>query len=352
MTRDEIIQILDHGELATIAKLFGTKKEKLIIYPGYEGAANLVFDYQMKNIPMILRISFNQERTSEQIRAELHFINYLIEHGVRASAPVKSKAGNLVESITNHGIPLYAVSFIKGKGMRVPDNQYRYRENVPIEEYFLDWGQMLGKMHAATRKYQPINDLIRRPTWFELHKSRFENLRLIQERYPLVHDRITSLFEEIQSLPKEKDGYGLIHGDFNDGNFTVDYSNGNMTVFDFDDCCYFWFAYELASAWEGGIGRVMFRGLQERKAFMKHYMDVVMEGYDKNNSLLSVWMEKIPMFIKLIQVEELLHFIQYIYKSDEGLQGEIKYKLYCIENEIPYMGFYDSIYSPEKPFSL
>ncbi len=351
MTRDEIIQNLDRGVLEIIAKLFGTRKEELIIYPGYEGAANLVFDYQMNYIPMILRISFNQERTHEQIQAELHFINYLIEQGVNASMPVKSLDGNLVETITTAGIPMYAVSFTKGKGMRVPDNQYRYRENVPIEEYFLNWGQMLGKMHAASKKYQPMNDLIKRPTWFELHKPRFEGLKLIQDRFPIVFERITSLFKEIHSIPKETDGYGLIHGDFNDGNFTVDYSNGDMTVFDFDDCCYFWFGYELASAWEGGIGRTMFRDLPERKSFMKHYMDVVMEGYDRFNSLKPVWIERIPLFIQLIQVEELLHYIQYLDNADEELMGEIKYKLYCIENKIPYMGFYDSIYSPETPFS-
>ena len=37
-------------------------------------------------------------------------------------------------------------------------------------------------------------------------------------------------------------------------------ATGDMTVFDFDDCCYFWFMYELASAWEGGIGRVEVHG--------------------------------------------------------------------------------------------
>ena len=86
------------------------------------------------------------------------------------------------------------------------------------------------------------------------------------------------------------DSYGLIHNDFNDGNFTVDYDNGDITVFDFDDCCYFWFIYDLACAWESGIGRVMFRPLAERKDFMNCYMEDMMAGYNKENTLSAEWL--------------------------------------------------------------
>lgn len=352
MNRGEIFLLCEKEVLDAFAKMFGTSKEDLKIFPGYEGAANLVFEYDQDGIPMILRLSFNQERTLEQIQAELDFIQYLVDQGVRASLPVTSKAGNLVESINVNGFPLVAVSFIKGKGMRVPDNQYRYRENIPLEEYFYNWGKMLGKMHAVTKKYRPMNELIKRPDWFDLHKNRINVETHIPERFSVIRKQIYSLFKEIRSLPKDQEGYGLIHGDFNDGNFTVDYSNGNMTVFDFDDCAYFWFIYELASAWEGGIGRVMSRNLEKRKAFMDHYMGTVMRGYNQENSISEIWMEKLPMFIRLIQVEELLHFIQYIEEPDEEIGGQIQYKLFCIEHEIPYMGFFDSIYNPDKPFSL
>ena len=110
--------------------------------------------------------------------------------------------------------------------------------------------------------------------------------------------------------------------------------------------------YEIASAWEGGIGRTMFRGLSERKSFMEHYMEQVMEGYSLENSLSDEWLERLPMFIKLIQAEEFLHYAQYLDEPDDELQGELNYKIKCIENGIPYMGFFDDIYSPEKPFSL
>lgn len=352
MQREEIIKICDREVLDTASRLFGVRKDALKLVAGYEGCANLVYEYKRDGQPFILRVSFRSDRTVEQILAELHFVNYLAEHGVRVSRPMPSQNGKLLETVQVRGIPLHIVSFVKGKGMRVPDNGYRYREDAPIEEYFQNWGWILGRMHTLAKNYQPASDQVIRPVWFEIHKSRLMIETQVPKRLPVVRDRIRSLLEELLSLPKDRDSYGLIHGDFNDGNFTVDYTNGDITVFDFDDCCYFWFIYELASAWEGGIGRVMFQGLEERKAFMEHYMEQVLEGYNRENSLSTEWLARLPLFVRLIQVEEFLHFVQYIDEPDDEMQAQLDYKIKCIEDDIPYMGFFDSIYSPERPFSL
>ena len=352
MQRADILSICDREVLEKAAMLFGTLKEDLRVFPDYEGAANLVYEYVLDGKPLILRLSFRSERTLDQIRAELHFVTYLAEQGVRVSVPIASRKDNLVETIQAAGIDFKIVSFIKGEGMRVPDNGYQYREGVPIEEYFQNWGHVLGQMHRASKQYQPLSEHVRRPDWFGLHQSRLSIVERLPDDLQVVRCRIQSTLAEIQSLPKDRDCYGLIHGDFNDGNFTVDYSNGDMTVFDFDDCCYFWFMYEIASAWEGGIGRVMFRDLQERKAFMDGYMEQVMAGYQRENLLSDDWLEKLPLFIRLIQIEEFLHYAQYLNDPDESAAAGLKYKIKCLEEEIPYMGFFDRIYSPEQPFCL
>jgi Ser/Thr protein kinase RdoA (MazF antagonist) len=352
MQRERIVEICNRHVLATAGQLFGTNKEALDLFGSYEGCVNLVYEYESAGQPLILRISFLPEKTAAQIQAELHFLNYLAEHGVGVSRPVPSKNGNLIETVHAAGIPFHIVSFVKGKGMRVPDNDYRYREDAPIEEYFQNWGRVLGQMHALAKDYQPISEAVKRPDWFELNQPE----RLLQTRVPerlhVVRERITSYFEELRSLPKDRDSYGLIHGDFNDGNFTVDYGNGDITVFDFDDCCYFWFMYELASAWEGGIGRVMFRGLDKRKAFMDHYFEQVMGGYEQENSLDKEWLARLAFFLKLVHIVEFLHFVQYIDEPDENLQAQLNYRIKCIEDDIPYLGFFAPIYSPENPFSL
>ena len=352
MQREEIISICDREVLDTASRLFDIRRDALKLVAGFEGCANLVYECKRDGQPCVLRISFRSDRVAGQIQAELHFVNYLAEHGVRVSRPMLSQNGRQIETVWVRGMPLHIVSFVRGKGMRVPDNGYRYREDAPIEEYFQNWGRVLGQMHALAKDYQPASAQVIRPVWFEIHKPRLMIETQVPKRLPVVRDRIRSLLEEIQSLPKDRDSYGMIHGDFNDGNFTVDYTNGDITVFDFDDCCHFWFIYELASAWEGGIGRVMFRGLEERKAFMAHYMEQVMEGYNRENFLSAEWLAHLPLFVRLIQVEEFLHFVQYIDEPDEEMQAQLDYKIKCIEDDIPYMGFFDGIYSPERPFSL
>jgi Ser/Thr protein kinase RdoA (MazF antagonist) len=352
MKRKDIVEICGREVLAQASRLFGTPHKDLKLFPDYEGSANLVYEYALDKKPYILRISFRSDRNAGLIQAELNFVKYLAGHGVLVSEAVPSQNGKFVETLVAAGIPFHVVSFVKGKGMRVPDNDYRYRDDAPLEEYFQNWGRVLGKMHARSKTYQPASAQIKRPDWFELHTPEDLIEARVPERLPLVRDQLQSLFEELRSLDRDRDSFGLIHGDFNDGNFTVDYTNGDITVFDFDDCCYSWFVYELASAWEGGVGRIMFEDLDRRKGFMDHYLEQVLEGYSQENAIGTERLSRLPLFLKLVQAEELLHFLQYIDTADAAMQARLNYLIKCIEDDIPYLGFFDSIYSPERPFSL
>jgi Ser/Thr protein kinase RdoA (MazF antagonist) len=349
MNRKEIFELCEKDVLDTAARLFGTRKEHLSKFDDYEGCANLVYQFKRNDQPFILRISYRPDRPVEMIQAELHFVSYLANNGMRVSKPILSELGNFVEVIPTAEIPFIAVAFVKGRGMRVPDNRYRYREGVPIREYFQNWGRALGQMHRLTKTYQPLSESIKRSEWFAWEQYRGFPYG---ERLPIIQKKYDKLIAELHALPKDVDSYGLIHNDFNDGNFTVDYDNGDITVFDFDDSCYFWFMYDIACAWEGGIGRVSFRPLAERREFMDRYMEQVMEGYNNENTLSNEWLRRLPLFLRLVQMQELMHFAQYLDEPEEEIQAELRYKIRCIENDIPYMGFFDDIYSPEKPFSL
>jgi Ser/Thr protein kinase RdoA (MazF antagonist) len=352
--RKQIAELCQLQALPQIAALFGTNCEELSLYADYEGCQNLVYDYQQDGRSMILRISFRPDRSPEQILAEVHFINYLFDHGVQVSRSVPSLHGNLVEALFAGGQRFVAVSFVKGKGMRVPDNDYRYREGVPIDEYFRNWGHVLGQMHALTQHYFPLDPPTRRPEWLE-QRSLQSIYDIVPENLPLVRTRLVNLLSELAAQSMPTDAYGLIHNDFNDGNFTVDYETGNITVFDFDDACYGWFMYDLACAWEGGVGRTMFQPeARKRMAFMERYFDQVMLGYYRENTLAQEWLGQLPLFLKVVEMESLLSRLEYRRVNLLPLlaDGEVSYLVRCIEDQIPYLGFFDSIYSAEKPFSL
>ena len=349
LSRSEIIQICERDVLDSTARLFGTAKEHLGKFDDYEGCANLVYQYERDGQPLILRITCRPDRTMELIRAELHFVEYLAEGGVRVARPISSENGNLLEVIHAADMPFIAVSFTRGRGMRVPDNGYRYRDDAPIEEYFQNWGQVLGQMHRLAKTYQPPSESVSRPEW---HTWEYYKGFPYGERLPVIAQKYDQLIAELNALPKDVDSYGLIHNDFNDGNFTVDYNNGDITVFDFDDSCYFWFMYDLACAWEGGIGRTMFSPLKDRREFMDHYMEQVMLGYTRENSLSDEWLARLPLFLRLIQMQELMYYAQYLDDPDEEVQAGLRYKIHCIENDMPYLGFFDSVFNPQNPFAL
>ncbi|MBN2147181.1 MAG: phosphotransferase [Anaerolineales bacterium] len=346
--RDQIAEICEQVVLDTACRLYGTSGDSLSKFDDYEGCANLVYQYQRQGQPLVLRISYRPDRSVELIQAELHFVNYLADNGVRLSRPVPSQNGNLIEVIPAAGIPFIAVSFVKGRGMRMPDNDYRYREGVPMQEYFQNWGQVLGQMHHLSKTYQPLNESVRRPEW---HAWEYYRGFPYGEQLPSIQKKYDQLIAELHALPRDVDSYGLIHNDFNDGNFTVDYDNGDITVFDFDDSCYFWFIYDLACAWEGGIGWVMYRPLAERRAFMDRYMEQVLTGYTRHNTLNDAWLARLPLFLRLIQMQELMHYAQYLDEPDEQLQARLRYKIRCIEQGIPFMGFFDTIFNPQRPFA-
>ncbi len=349
MERHQIVELCQREVLASAARLFGTTQAALRKCEDYEGAANLVYEYECGGRPYVLRISYRPDRSAEQIQAELHFIEHLAAGGVRVSQPIASTQGNLVEVLLADGMRFIVASFVKGKGMRLPDNGYRYRSGALVEEYFQNCGQILGQMHRLAKSYVPPSPTVRRPEWSS--EAEFQGFPY-RERLPTVAVKYADLLNELRALPRDVDTYGLIHYDFNDGNFVVDYDNGNITIFDFDDACYFWFMYELAAAWSCGVGWAMFRPLEERLAFMDHYMDQVMAGYTRENTLSEVSWARLPLFLRLIQMQELVYLARHLDDPDEDAQAGLRYRIHCIEHDVSYLGFFDEAYSPDRPFTL
>jgi hypothetical protein len=51
-------------------------------------------------------------------------------------------------------------------------------------------------------------------------------------------------------------------------------------------------------------------------------------------------------------MQELMYYARYLDEPDEEIQAGLRYKICCIEGDIPYLGFFDSLYLPERPFEL
>jgi len=54
----------------------------------------------------------------------------------------------------------------------------------------------------------------------------------------------------------------------------------------------------------------------------------------------------------LIQVEEFLHYVGYFHDPDKETKAHLNYLIMCIDQELPYMGFFNPLFSPQHPFLL
>ena len=374
--RSNLIEQLQGSNLDELCGRYGISMDSLALHPEYDGCQNIIYycslhdagarasrTEQPKTLQCpshhkathVLRITFRPDRSDAQILAEVDFVRYLYEQGASVSPPLASRNNKLVERMSVSGRELYAVVFHKAPGIRLPDNGYRYREGVPISEYFTNYGRTLGMLHRLSRSYTaPVNGA-RRPDWVLTMRDEWIPECLPPEK-TVLRRVLLDICGQALALPQNRETYGLLHADLGDGNFTIDYANGDITVFDFDDCAYGPFLYDLADAWTKGVGWAQFeRNLEKRREIMNNYFNTVLAGYATESAVPPDWEEKLPLFVKVVEMEALLGEFRQAKASGEPLDEddvEIAYRIKCLEEGIPFMGFFDPIYTPDAPFCL
>nr|WP_245630323.1 phosphotransferase [Amphibacillus sediminis] len=100
---------------------------------------------------------------------------------------------------------------------------------------------------------------------------------------------------ELNKLPKDKNGYGLIHNDLHQGNFYV--HNDEIIVFDFGDCEYNWFIYDIAIVLYHAVQSIDENENKAREKFAQLFIKAFLEGYLTENNLSSFWLAKLSFFL-------------------------------------------------------
>jgi len=282
--------------------------------------------------------------------AEVEYIKYLFEHGGAVSDVVGSKMGNLLEEITHNDHTFFVCLFEKAKGKRLVDNNYRYREGVPITEYYYNCGKALGKLHQLSKEYTPVH---RRYRFFDKYNA--ENIeKLIPGSYSLLKEKLVELLNTLEGLDRNQQSFGMIHFDYNDGNYMIDFDTGQITVYDFDNSCFGWYMYDLADLWKSGMGWVAAEpDAEKRKKFMDDYFKTALEGYSSETRIEQSMLDQLPLFIKVTLMENILDRFECMRNNGEEPEcdEELSYLIKCMEDDIPYMGFFHEIYSCEEPFA-
>ncbi len=318
--------------------LYALEGFALAAVPGHEGGRNQLYVCQKDGEnKYVLRVSALEDRREEDYLAETEFIRYLAEHGAPVADVMPSVKGKLVERYENHGWISYISLFVYAKGMLIADNGYRYREGTPLSEYFYNTGKALGKIHRLSKVYQPVH---RRESYFDKYNMEYIH-RLIPDDYAELKQAVSRRLEQFRALPRDGDSFGLVHFDFSDGNYHIDMETGDLTVFDFDNCMECWYMFDLANLWTHGVGWFQFEpDAAKRMEGMKQYFDTILEGYRSETDVSEALLAKLPLFIDMVLIENIVDAFECCAREGEEMDGEdIEDAADCLIHDIPYAGF-------------
>jgi Ser/Thr protein kinase RdoA (MazF antagonist) len=320
-----IRELYDDSILDEALARYGIAKDEVQLLDGFE---SFIYEYRKDGERYVLRISHSLHRASDAIQGELEWLNYLVDGGVPAARAVLSEQGNLVEPVPlADGSHFAAVSFEWAQGDHATHEQWR--AGLPVR-----LGQIVGRMHALTRDFEPSEPRFRRQTWYE------DLAGFVEEYLPpsesVVIDKYNRLVNYFCTLSQKRDAYGLIHVDVHGGNFFVD-DEGQITLFDFDDCQYAWFIYDIAMALFYAISHDCVSA--EELAWADRFLTEFMMGYRRENTLGSEWLVQIPHFLKLREIDlyAAIHRSLDLDNLDAWCASFMKDRKHKIENDVPYV---------------
>lgn len=306
--------------------------------PGHEGGRNLLWLCLVGDEPcFVLRVSPLEDRTVEEYLAETEFVHTLASAGAPVADVLPSLRGRNVEPVIWNGKRAHASMFRYAKGMLIADNGYRYRQNAPLSEYFYNTGKALGSIHRVSKQFRAQ---YRRQDYFAKYNMEYID-RLIPQQYAELKKAIAVRLEQFRTLPRGSQEYGLIHFDFSDGNYHVDMGTGAITVFDFDNCMYCWYLFDLANLWTHGVGWFWNeRDAAKRAAGMEDYFRTVVAGYRSETDVTDEALTQLPLFIDMVLIENIVDEFECCARAGEQVDDEdIADAVRCLINGIPYAGF-------------
>ncbi len=254
-----------------------------------DGFESFIYEFTRTGEAGILRIGHSLRRTPQLIQAEVDWINYLAQGGAGVAKALFSAQGNLVEAVDDsQGGQFLVTAFAKAPGGPL-------RKDGKTPAFFERYGLLMGRIHAISQHYTPPHPDCLRFTWNEDLNSEIEKYLPPGDEGIIEHFR--ALMAHLNALPITPDGYGMIHQDAHASNLFVD-ETGQITLFDFDDCCYGHYIYDLAM-----VIFYVITNAPNMVATLQAFLPPFLEGYRRENQLDPAWMKEIPHFLKLREID-------------------------------------------------
>jgi Ser/Thr protein kinase RdoA (MazF antagonist) len=282
--------------------------------PELLGGSNCwVYAFDRPDGKLVLRLTPDGgPRRAEQVQAELDWLRYLARRNAPVCAPFTSQQGRLVERLGGEPGGGYLVSaFQRARGKPVNSDD----PETWTPELFETCGRTVGELHALSKDFVPEPGA-RREGWSRSGIVALARLSLPPAERGALRT-LERCCERLSELPRSRDDFGLVHGDFHQGNYWL---NGRrLEVFDFDSCFYGWYGFDIAISVLASLLDHVHRGERRLEGHARTYFSHFMRGYLRENRLAPVWIERLGDFL---QAFNLLIFVSF-FRSRERPAGKL-----------------------------
>ncbi|MEM1315908.1 MAG: phosphotransferase [Pseudomonadota bacterium] len=197
--------------------------------------------------PVILRVHRPGYHSRAEIESELAWIDALRAEAVAPiPAPLPLRAGGRIAEFELDGRPREVVAFAFVEG----------REPSPEEdlvEGFKELGAISARLHGHARAWARPADFARKAWTFDTTVGRTPHwgdwragLGLDAAGRAALARATAALEARLAAYGDGPDRFGLIHADLRLANLLI--QDGRISVIDFDDCGFGWFAFDFAAA--------------------------------------------------------------------------------------------------------
>lgn len=266
----------------------------------------------------VIRVNLRYDTHEEDYwMGELSFLADAHSSGAAVCAPLPSLKGNFLEIFESEDGKTYAaVKFIKAEGAAVKGSEINAKHARQL-------GETLGLIHRASvdaahsgKTYCRSNFLQTSATLAECVDSQLCDAWLAED----VRKKMRAIIGAIRALPAiSGKNYGIIHSDFTHYNY---FTNGeNIQVFDFDDCQYGYYMYDIATLMLMWLTRADANmGLSSAQA-QQTLLRAFREGYDLHMMLEPDEWGSLTLFMQYRQALTIINLINSMAAKREKIAG-------------------------------
>lgn len=286
----------------------------------WRASSNFVYAFKRNQNQHFLRFSFEQDKTIDQLKAELEYMQYLHLNGYPSVIPVQSLNGKFIERLNMPEGAYMAVVFSAANGINLNS------DNI-TEKQMEEWGKSLGSLHCLSKRFEP--GLERRKSWLDT----VEVMGSVLKRHPvelIALEELSRVTSWLQSLSKDNDTYGLIHYDFQLDNIFFEDNTNCFHVIDFDDAMYHWYALDIVTALEDFI--------DEENPYSKLLIQSFLNGYRSKKDLEDDVMDQFPYYQRYANLYKFCRLLKSldheVIKDAPAWYDGLKGKLICVTDDL------------------